>query len=278
MSKSISCIIPVYKLNAGNNESYFLYLLKSLKEASLSLMGLFEIIVVNDDKSRIGRDYIERLFLQTGLKGVLKYVENSENFGQAYSRNVGAMNARYDYVHFIDQDDYISETFYNEFIDSDNKDIYISSPYFSKDNHISPGFTKALSLYYGNCKLLSNMWLLMLSNLVYSPGQVILRKSVFEEVGGFPVLKHKGSDDFGLFYNLAFKRKTTCDYLAGSYFYYRIHQMQNSRLESVGPSADEFLDSIENPCLKEKIIIRIRKDKAWSIVCKLVYYLFFKRG
>lgn len=48
-----------------------------------------------------------------------------------------------------------------------------------------------------------------MSNIAVSPGQYILSKSLFENVGGFADLQNKGTDDWGIFYSLNIQHPDT---------------------------------------------------------------------
>lgn len=276
----ISCIIPIYGIGVGNNKFFFENLLHSVFKASCALKGQFELIIVNDDRDRITEESIKEVCSKYKLYDCLIYHENERNNGQAYSRNVGASLASGDYLHFIDQDDYITGDFYN-FIRLQNRkaDFYISLPYFDKDGTIKKAYTRYLRKVYKKAKYISDVWYLLLSNVVYSPGQLIISKRAFESVDGFPVLKNRGADDFALFFKLIFaEKKFTVAFLPESKFYYRIHSQQNSKLSSTNISACEFLNMQTIIGLKQKIVF-LEKTKKWAgWLGKLFYVLFFRRA
>ena len=276
--KNISCIIPVYGLTIGENTKYFNDLIHSLSIALEKLKGRFEIIIVNDDVARIPKESIMCVLASYGLLGHVIYVENETNRGQAYSRNVGVAHSSYDFFHFIDQDDFVSDNFYEEFNMSDvDTDIFISKPFFFKNNKIFPAYTKWLNIVYKNASKMNDLWYLLLSNVVYSPGQVIMSKSSYYKAGSFPVLHNRGADDFALFYRMVFS--STCfsvRYMAYSSFYYRIHSQQNSKQSSTNESVLEYFKGYQADSLKEKIIISIKSKGILSFVGKMFYLLFFR--
>lgn len=278
--KSVSCIIPLYGLTAGDNLRFFKELLVSVRQASQPFSGNYEVILVNDDRNRISEEDVLGWCHECRLSDRVKYIENEENGGQAYSRNIGAAHATYDYLHFVDQDDYISPDFYDPFLKAkEASDFYISTPCFDKDGDKRPAYTPLLKGAYGCAKEISQLWYLLFSNIVYSPGQLVMSKASYEQAGGFPVLNHRGADDFALFYKLVFSgRRYTVSYMAKSKFYYRIHAQQNSKLSSTGVSACEFLGSQNTVGFKQRAIC-IQKSRKWAgWLGKLFYVLFFKRA
>lgn len=278
--KLISFIIPVYGLNKGKNYVYFEKLLQMVSKASKILNGAFELIIVNDDKAGISKESIKDSCSKYGLLECLIYHENDVNNGQAYSRNVGASLASGVYLHFIDQDDYISDNFYESFMNRQEKvDFYISLPYFDKEGSKEKAYTVCLKSAYRNAKYISDVWYLLLSNLVYSPGQIIMSKQAFNSVNGFPDLKNRGADDFALFYKLVFsKKKYRVTLMDESKFCYRIHSQQNSKLSSTNISACEFLRTQNPQGIKQKIVFYQKTNKMVDWFGKLFYIIYFKRA
>ena len=276
----LSCIIPIYGLSSGENHRYFEDLLCAISIASAPLGDEFEMIVVNDDKDRISRQDIMALCKKHGIENKLVYKENVTNRGQAFSRNIGASIASGEYLHFIDQDDYISDNYYSEILKSgDETSIIISKPYFSKDDEIKRAYTGLLQAAYRHAYYLKDLWYLLISNVVYSPGQMLMPKKYFDSVGGFPVLSHRGADDFALFYNLVFGGdKIPVKFNSESIFYYRIHSQQNSKLSSTNLSACEFLSTHRPANLKQQIVYDSKMKRWVGVLCKIFYVLYYKRA
>jgi len=277
---SISCVIPIYGLNTGANAEFFEKLLSSLKTAVRCLGESFELIIVNDDRERLSAESIKDICSKYGFQDSLIYHENETNRGQAYSRNVGASLASGEYLHFIDQDDYISEGFYKSFINQQGKaDLYIALPFFDKDGIIKKAYTRCLKKAYKNAKYICDLWYLLLSNIVYSPGQVLMSKCAFNSTGGFPVLVNRGADDFALFYKLVFGVENYhVKFIPESKFFYRIHSQQNSKLSSTNTSACEFLSQLKPIGLKQTVVYKQKTRKWAGWLSKLFYIIFFKRS
>lgn len=278
--ESISCIIPVYGLTVGDNMSYFKELLLSLSVAIKQFEGNVEIVIVNDDVERISKQDVEEVCQLTGVIEIVKYLENQGNKGQAFSRNVGASNSSGHYLHFIDQDDYVSENFYSSLFPSSKiADVCLSVPFFCKDGVVKKAYTKRLLSAYHKATYIDNLWFLLFSNVVYSPGQVVMTRRCFEESGGFPILKNRGADDFALFYNMIFnKTRFSVSFCRERKFYYRIHSQQNSVLSSTSLSVREFLSSQKQKGFKQKLIFMQKTQSRLSILGILFYITYFKRA
>lgn len=94
----VSIIIPIY-----NVEKFIFQCLKSCVEQSYRNI---EIICVDDCSVDSSKSIIQS-FKNQDSRIVL--IENSENKGVFYTKDIGARNAKGDYIFFLDGDDYIPE-------------------------------------------------------------------------------------------------------------------------------------------------------------------------
>ncbi|PKV63221.1 glycosyltransferase family 2 protein [Pontibacter ramchanderi] len=96
--------------------------LSLLKEAIASVLNqsysYFEIIVVDDCSSDETQAYFEKL-----KDSRIKYLRNKENSGAAYSRNTGILEAKGDFIVFLDSDNQL----YPNFIEVFNRNILENS-------------------------------------------------------------------------------------------------------------------------------------------------------
>lgn len=279
--KSISCIVPVFNLDSGQNWERFCTLIKSLSRAARSFIPkYFEVIIINDDPKSNKTIEISCLFSEVGMKECLRMLSNSLNMGQAYSRNMGSYEAANEYLHFMDQDDYINESFYSALNYDSEIDFFIANPVFYLENSnkeiVASSFITRMM--YKRASHLNQLWLLLFSNIAYSPGQVIIKKTKFIEAGRFPELKNRGSDDYGLFYNLAINNIVTIFYMKTAVFVYRIHGNQNSKILNMNNSINEFFADIRATTFREKMIKKMKIVPFWRPFSKLAYVFFFKRA
>lgn len=93
-----SVIIPIY-----NVEKYLTECLESVINQSYAN---YEIICVNDASTDHSYDVLLRYAKECDK---IKVINNSQNRGLSYSRNIGLEHAQGEYVWFVDSDDYIAE-------------------------------------------------------------------------------------------------------------------------------------------------------------------------
>ena len=99
----VSIIVPAY-----NVENYIEKCLNSLINQTLEDI---EIIVVNDGSTDKTKDKILEFYSQ--YPGKIKYLEK-ENGGLSSARNFGMPHAKGEYIAFLDSDDYVEPTMYEE--------------------------------------------------------------------------------------------------------------------------------------------------------------------
>ncbi len=108
MKKELSIIIPCY-----NVENYIVNCLDSIKKQLDNIK--YEIILIND-KSKDNTNNIINKYINNHKDMVITYINNEENIGAGASRNKAIKQAKYNYISFIDSDDYVSENFYEEML------------------------------------------------------------------------------------------------------------------------------------------------------------------
>ncbi len=94
MSIEVSFIIPIF-----NKVKYLGHCLESVFNQTL---GAMEVICINDASSDGSDDILEDF---RNSEPRLRIIENSKNFGAAYSRNKGIMAAKGKFLRFVDADD-----------------------------------------------------------------------------------------------------------------------------------------------------------------------------
>lgn len=120
----ISTIIPVY-----NSEKYLNKCIDSIIAQTIGFNNI-ELIIVDDDSTDDSKKIIE-LYQEKYTN--IKYIYQ-KNSGQAKARNVGLSVATGDYVSFVDSDDWIDATMYEELTSyNENYDIITCDYSFVKN-------------------------------------------------------------------------------------------------------------------------------------------------
>jgi len=281
----LSVIIPIYRLNSGNTLEYFRKLIESisLNIKNINSLSVFEIIIVNDSPEDYSETSVVNIFQEFQVGNLLKYYSNKSNRGQGYSRNFGAGQSSGDFLHFIDQDDYIFPDFYQN-LKLGSQDLIMGDLWFNLNNKLLKKsyykpWTKAL---LRNASSFQSLSFLLMSNIAVSPGQYIIKKNLFERVGKFPDLKNKGSDDFGFLFNLSLhKDDVRFSFVSCAKFIYRIHDSQGSKSLILNNSVNEFFDNhTDERCFSfsHKAIRFIRQSNRLGLFGMLFYLLFFNRA
>lgn len=105
LKKELSIIIPCY-----NVENYIEDCLNSIKKQLTNFT--YEIIIIDDKSTDNSLDVINNYIKKNKMN--IKLLINEENYGAGYSRNRAIKEAKYNYISFIDADDYLDDNFYDE--------------------------------------------------------------------------------------------------------------------------------------------------------------------
>lgn len=184
----ISIIIPFYK---GNK--YINNLLRLLDEAAelvyLNTSTKCQVIIVVDSPEVVPLIDYTPSFLS------LTEVKNDRNYGLHKSRVIGLKQAKYEFIKFIDQDDWISK---------DSLHILYTT---LSNSHYDMVFSNGI-LQYSNVKyqiynskntpFISIKTLLGFKNIIISPGQTLIRKNSIPETWYKNIVINNGADDYYL--------------------------------------------------------------------------------
>ena len=166
MSASISVVIPFFKRQNVFDETIQSVLNQSLKP--------LEIIVVDDCS---GGDAIE--FLKQ-YEPMITIIALTENVGVSKARNIGVNAAKGEYIAFLDSDDYWS---------TDKLEKQYS--YMQNNPNVSLTHTGCRVFYPDssektyNDKPLNLLFTHLIKNSHVTPPSVMIKKDVFEAIGGF---------------------------------------------------------------------------------------------
>ena len=166
-----SIIIPLYNKAA--------YIQRAVDSVLKQTFQDFEIIVVNDGSTDGGEKLLE------GYKDDRIKIISQENQGVSIARNAGIKHARFQYIAFLDGDDYWHTSFLKITADTIEKfvDVAMIGSYYSRTE---------LSETIGNCEVLvlKNYFSEAIHNTLFSSSSTIIRKDFFEKNEGFkPHLK-----------------------------------------------------------------------------------------
>lgn len=197
-----SVIIPLYNKAA--------YIEKALKSVLNQSFHDFEVIIVNDgstDNSVLVVDYFLRSQQQQGNSSVKEHVRiiNQANQGAAMARNNGVRAAKYDFIAFLDADDWWHKHYLAEMkrlIDAYPDAALYSSSYYQikhgKRTKANIGVDPELKMgYIDYCRVYAKTLCMPISS-----SSAVIRKDVFWEENGFkPSLKL--GEDFNLWIRVA---------------------------------------------------------------------------
>lgn len=105
--RKLSIIVPCY-----NTEQYIEKCLDSIFRQKLDE---FEVILIDDHSSDHTASIIKKY--KKNHKNI-KFIQNKENKGAGYNRNIALKEAKYDVISFIDSDDYLEDHYYEALFDA----------------------------------------------------------------------------------------------------------------------------------------------------------------
>ncbi len=275
----VSVIIPVYKLLDSQNITNFEELILSVQKAKETAKLSLEIVIINDYPAEDISQLIDEIGLKYTLKNELRLIQNSENLSQAQSRNIGAKIATGTYLHFIDQDDFISENFYSELL-RNPVDLAIANVYLYQQSsgNLIEYFKQNTVKRYENALKISQLQYFLMSGITPSPGQYLIKKSVFDAQNGFPILKNKGADDYGFLFNLS-SQVVSVSFSKLATYTHRLHATQGKKTLNLEDSLQEFFkySVIGKPNKTLKVIKIIKQNSLLNYVLTRAFHVFHYR-
>lgn len=184
----ISVIVPLYH---GKKYVYDIVNMieRNLQESKSSYK--IELIFVND----FPEELIEERDIQISKKIAPILLNNEQNYGIHFSRVKGLNVAHGDYVLFLDQDDKIS----NDYFDSQLKHIGNADVVVANGIAQYPEYEKLLYRYRIMQWTVKYIWFYAKFDCrIISPGQCLIRKDSIPTVWKENILKNNGADDYFL--------------------------------------------------------------------------------
>jgi glycosyltransferase involved in cell wall biosynthesis len=194
-----SVIIPLYNKSS--------YIEKCLQSVLCQTYSNYEIILVNDGSTDGGQEKARNL-LNSNLKAVYTLI-NQSNSGVSTARNNGVKLAKFDYIAFLDADDWWESTYLEEMRkliqEYPGKGIYGCSYYIFKNGKkklakigIDPRFIKGEICYF-------KVYAKTLCMPIWT-GASIIPRSIFNSMNGFKTNLSLG-EDFDLWIRIALKHQ-----------------------------------------------------------------------
>lgn len=274
--KMFSVIIPLYNKAA--------YVEKAIRSVLDQTYREFELIVVDDGSTDDGSAKVKRLFSTLtppfGGWGAV----SQPNQGVSVARNNGVKVAKYDYIAFLDADDWWEPVFLEEMKglieEFPEAGIYGSSYYIVKNGRkrvapigVAPDFKSGIINY---CRVYASTLCMPLSSI-----SVIIPKAIFEQEKGFkPGLKL--GEDFDLWirmalnYPVAFLNKSLAYYnqdveledraIGGKLYEVEQHMLFNldylETEEKRNPDLKQLLDNLRVYSLLPYYLVKKRRQDA----------------
>ena len=266
LKNEITLVVPCYRLDL--NHIFLDSLLNSVVEQQESNFLVKKIVLVNDSPEYKLTDYIKiEKFPFSFL-----LLENEKNMGQAYCRNLGLEHSTTEFIHFIDQDDLLDNSFYKYMISI--SDCMIANCQIFNEKKTKALYKLIRILTYEFYKSLGKLkWFLYFDNIILSPGQAVFKTEVLRIIGGFPNLKNFGSDDYALMLKLSLE-DIPYTFNHKSKFLHRLHLEQGKNKLNMDDSRNEVLKLIIVE--KNNFFIKacIQTDKVSKVIRKILYILF----
>ena len=267
----ISVIIPSY--NSG----------KFLGEAIESVVNQtyknIEIIVINDG-STDNTEEIAKKWQKRDER--VRYLKHKENKGLSAARNTGIRTSKGDVIAFLDADDIWLENKLEKQMDKIEKgaDLVYSDAILISEigKKLGKNHWERIKIrpYSGK----SCLKLLFQRDFISPASSVILKKKIFEKIGGFDE-KLKYVEDYD-FYLRALKEAITIDYIKAPLLFYRLGSEQMSKKEIEMERGrikvlHKFIFSYPLFVLKHPCLVIQRLGKRWLALFAKFFGLYHEK-
>ena len=202
------------------------YLEKCIESALCQTYKKFDIIVVDDNSSDPENRRILKKYENNSRISIL-YKDKNE--GISASLNDQVLNAKGDWVAFMDCDDYLPENALSEmakYIKSNPEKELV----FSNRIEIDQSDKFLRKVWFGNRYREGKMFEELLKGMVSSHLKLISKKA-FRKVGLFDP-RFGGTHDYDIFLRVAFYMPLAFGFIDKYLYYHRIHENQNTTVES----------------------------------------------
>lgn len=224
----VSIIVPLY------NQGHFLP--ETLDSALAQTYHNYEIIVVNDASTDNSIEVANRYADKNPKR--IQVINNSVNLGLPATRNVAIRAATGSMILPLDSDDRIHPTFLQKTTSWMADDVGMVSTWINicpvpdmitKDcqPHRAGPPGSAYPIYVPTKQQILNGNCLSVCSL--------LRKSMLDQLGGYPEIMNRGSEDWALWALIANKTNWKIRVIPEYLFYYRVHKTSMCRSSHMAP-------------------------------------------
>ena len=174
MTFHFSIVIPLF-----NKENH---VFKTIQSVLNQTYLFFEIIIINDASTDDSLKVVE------GIKDHrIRIIKHAKNLGLSAARNSGIRASKYNYIAFLDADDYWSPNYLEELLklikSYPNEKAF--GTFYKEDFFGSIVLPKtSLNLkYFNQTLIIENFFKLNLGKLIITQSSIVIHKEVFEKVG-----------------------------------------------------------------------------------------------
>lgn len=258
------CQFPLVSvlMTAYNRSEYISLAIESVLSQTFSN---FELIII-DDNSLDDTFTKAKIFAEKDNR--IRLFQNENNLGQFENRNKAASLAKSEILMYVDSDDTVAKDAISHIYD-----IFLKFPSasFATICHdtalLSPRIMEPLELL--------NRHFFEKSTLHIGPGGTIIRRSLFNRIGGFPVKYGPVGD---MYFNIIASSMSHTVLMPYNYLHYRCHDGQeiNNRFSYLFNGYRYFNDVLGLPNFPMKqndVNYLVRKNKRRFLVNTINYYL-----
>lgn len=245
MKDGISIIIPCYNVEK--------YLMKCLDQIMEQTFQNLEIILIDDHSTDRTAEIMKSYQKKCNR---LQLVFNEQNHGAGYSRNRGLEKAKYDYISFIDADDFIEANYYQELWDTMKKekaDVVLCDIFVRYQNSNYPD-SRSPACYRKDIKYSA-----IHNGLAASPCNKLFKKKDLQK---YPFAEGMMNEDVPTVLPILYHAKKI-GYTENTCYNYVQHDnsMQNSSISEKRFDIFKAMDLLE-----ERMIPYVKDNKYWNAI------------
>lgn len=259
----ISVIVPFYHGNKYINNliSILDKNYQNLKNNNYEM----QVVLVNDSPG-------EEISITCDYAVPVKFIKNEKNIGIHKSRLKGLENAEGEYVHFLDQDDTVSNNYYlSQLKNIKDADFVVANGYLMTD------FDNKRVIFDSKIKQQKSVDLnysICYSNMICSPGSVLIKRTAIPQEWKSITFKNNGADDHFLWLLMLLGGCTPAINEEKIYTHVFTGANESLKYDNMFRSNLELLENIKGKIDKKRFLIlkrRIYRYKKQRKLSRLFY-------